>query len=250
MKKIIFILSLLVSMVSAIEIPSIPQNTFVYDGAGIMSANQVYQFNAIASDLAKNAHFGLALATFKSIDGQDPVEFSLKVAQKWAICSKDSNEGVLIYVVMDPHYRGVQVGYGSEGYLPDVLVEHLQQASLIPALQQGEGGKGAIKLASMIAQKVQEEKKITLSATLDTAQLAPVKKEESSLTATQSVIAIIAVIVICIVLGIIESVTGIPCLSFLLLILSCFGGKGGGSSGGRGGFGGGGFGGGGSHGGW
>ncbi len=249
MKKILLVLMLLVSMVSAIEVPPIPANTFVYDGAGIMSANQVYQFNAIASDLARNAKFGLSVATFKTIDGEDPVQFSLRVAQEWAICSKDSNEGVFIYVVMEPHYRGVHVGYGSEGYLPDVLVEHMQQTSLIPALQSGEGGQGIIKLASMIATKVQQEKQVTLTATLDTAQLAPVEKE-SSLTATQSVIAIIAVIVICIVLGLIEAVTGIPCLSFLILILSCMGKGGGGSSGGRGGFGGGGFGGGGSHGGW
>ena len=232
-------------MASAIEIPPTPKNTFVYDGAGIMSANEVYQFNAIAADLAKNANFGLALATFKSIDGQDPVEFSLKVAQKWAICSKDSNEGVLIYVVMEPHLRGVQVGYGSEGYLPDVLVEHMQEVSLIPALQQGNGGKGAIKLASMIAQKVQEEKKIALSATLDTAQLAPA--EVDHLPGWQKGLIIFIVIAVFILLGIIEAVTDIPCLSGLLLILSCLG-KGGGG-GGRG-FGGGGFGGGGSHGGW
>lgn len=245
MKKILFVLLFLFSMASAIEIPPTPKNTFVYDGAGIMSANEVYQFNAIAADLAKNANFGLALATFKSIDGQDPVEFSLKVAQKWAICSKDSNEGVLIYVVMEPHLRGVQVGYGSEGYLPDVLVEHMQEVSLIPALQQGNGGKGAIKLASMIAQKVQEEKKIALSATLDTAQLAPV--EGDHLQGWQKGLIIFIVIAIFILLGIIEAVTDIPCLSGLLLILSCLG-KGGGG-GGRG-FGGGGFGGGGSHGGW
>ncbi len=242
MKKILFVLLFLFSMASAIEIPPTPKNTFVYDGAGIMSANEVYQFNAIAADLAKNANFGLALATFKSIDGQDPVEFSLKVAQKWAICSKDSNEGVLIYVVMEPHLRGVQVGYGSEGYLPDVLVEHMQEVSLIPALQQGNGGQGAIKLASMIAQKVQEEKKIALSATLDTAQLAPA--EGDHLEGWQKGLIIIAVFIL---LGIIEAITDIPCLSGLLLILSCLG-KGGGG-GGRG-FGGGGFGGGGSHGGW
>lgn len=245
MKKILFVLLFLFSMASAIEIPPTPKNTFVYDGAGIMSANEVYQFNAIAADLAKNANFGLALATFKSIDGQDPVEFSLKVAQKWAICSKDSNEGVLIYVVMEPHLRGVQVGYGSEGYLPDVLVEHMQEVSLIPALQQGNGGQGAIKLASMIAQKVQEEKKIALSATLDTAQLAPV--EGDSLQGWQKGLIIFIIIAVFILLGIIEAVTDIPCLSGLLLILSCLG-KGGGG-GGRG-FGGGGFGGGGSHGGW
>lgn len=248
MKKLVLILLFLTSMVSAIEIPTIPSNTFVYDGAGIMSANQVYQFNAIAADLAKNARFGISVATFKSIDGQDPVEFSLKVAQKWAICSKDSNEGVLIYVVMDPHYRGVQVGYGSEGYLPDVLVEHMQEVSLVPALQNGEGGVGIIKLASMIAQKVQEEKRITLSATLDTTQIAPVEKG-SNLTGTQKTLIVIGVIVGCAILGLIEAVTGIPLLSFLLVILSCLG-KGGGSSGGRSGFGGGGFGGGGSHGGW
>lgn len=245
MKKILFVLLFLFSMASAIEIPPTPKNTFVYDGAGIMSANEVYQFNAIAADLAKNANFGLALATFKSIDGQDPVEFSLKVAQKWAICSKDSNEGVLIYVVMEPHLRGVQVGYGSEGYLPDVLVEHMQEVSLIPALQQGNGGQGAIKLASMIAQKVQEEKKIALSATLDTAQLAPA--EGDHLQGWQKGLIIFIVIAVFILLGIIEAVTDIPCLSGLLLILSCLG-KGGGG-GGRG-FGGGGFGGGGSHGGW
>lgn len=245
MKKILFVLLFLFSMASAIEIPPTPKNTFVYDGAGIMSANEVYQFNAIAADLAKKANFGLALATFKSIDGQDPVEFSLKVAQKWAICSKDSNEGVLIYVVMEPHLRGVQVGYGSEGYLPDVLVEHMQEVSLIPALQQGNGGQGAIKLASMIAQKVQEEKKIALSATLDTAQLAPV--EGDHLQGWQKGLIIFIVIAVLILLGIIEAVTDIPCLSGLLLILSCLG-KGGGG-GGRG-FGGGGFGGGGSHGGW
>lgn len=245
MKKILFVLLFLFSMASAIEIPPTPKNTFVYDGAGIMSANEVYQFNAIAADLAKKANFGLALATFKSIDGQDPVEFSLKVAQKWAICSKDSNEGVLIYVVMEPHLRGVQVGYGSEGYLPDVLVEHMQEVSLIPALQQGNGGQGAIKLASMIAQKVQEEKKIALSATLDTAQLAPV--EGDHLQGWQKGLIIFIGIAVLILLGIIEAVTDIPCLSGLLLILSCLG-KGGGG-GGRG-FGGGGFGGGGSHGGW
>lgn len=244
MKPLILILLCLASMVSAIEIPSIPSNTFVYDGAGIMSANQVYQFNAIAADLAKNARFGMSVATFKSIDGEAPVEFSLKVAQKWAICSKDSNEGVLIYVVMDPHYRGVQVGYGSEGYLPDVLVEHMQEVSLIPALQNGEGGVGIIKLASMIAQKVQEEKRITLSVTLDTAQFASAE-DGSSLTGTQKELIVIGVIVVCIILGLIEAVTGIPLLSFLLLILSCLG-----KGGGRGRFGGGKFGGGGSHGGW
>lgn len=249
MKKILLVLMLFVSMVSAMEIPPVPANSFVYDGAGIMSANQVYQFNAIASELAKNAKFGLSVATFKSIEGADPVEFSLKVAQNWAICSKDSNEGVLIYVVMDPHYRGVQVGYGSEGYLPDVLVEHMQQVSLIPALQSGEGGQGIIKLASMIAQKVQEQKQIALTATLDTAQLAPAEDGESTMTAGQAAIALVAIILILIVAGGIEAVTGIPVLSTILLILSCMG-KGGGSSGGRGGFGGGGFGGGGSHGGW
>ena len=247
MKKILFVLLFLSSLASSIEIPPTPTNTFVYDGAGIMSANQVYQFNAIADDLSKNANFGLALATFKSIDGQDPVEFSLKVAQKWAVCSKDSNEGVLIYVVMEPHLRGVQVGYGSEGYLPDVLVEHMQEVSLIPALQQGNGGQGAIKLASMIAQKVQEEKRITLSATLDTAQFAP-EEDGSNLTGTQKALIVIGVIVVLIILGLIEAVTDIPLLSFMLFILSFLGNKGGSSSG-RG-FGGGGFGGGGSHGGW
>lgn len=248
MKKLVLILLFLASMVSAIEIPTIPSNTFVYDEAGIMSANQVYQFNSIAADLAKNARFGISVATFKSIDGEDPVEFSLKLAQKWAICSKDSNEGVLIYVVMDPHYRGVQVGYGSEGYLPDVLVERMQEVSLVPALQNGEGGVGIIKLASMIAQKVQEEKEITLSATLDTTQIAPAEKGPN-LTDTQNTLIVIGVIVVCAILGLIEAVTGIPLLSFLLVILSCLG-KGDGSSGGRSGFGGGGFGGGGSHGGW
>ena len=80
---------------------------------------------------------------------------------------------------------------GAEAYLPDALVERLQQSTLVPAFRRDEYGAGILSLEYAIAQSVAKEKGVTLNVQ------APVQAQERKTTdATWPFIIIIVIILI------------------------------------------------------
>jgi len=144
------------------RIPPRPSNSYVYDENRLMTAQEVQQFNLIAEELYKKAGVGLAAALMNDIGNNDFRDYAVRTAQSWGVGGK-SNEGIMIFISLKQRRRSVEVGYGAEGYLPDALVERLQQNSLIPAFRQQKYGTGVLALAWEIAQVVAKEKNIQLN---------------------------------------------------------------------------------------
>ena len=219
-------------------IPKRPQNSYVYDEDRLLSKQEVQFFNALAEELYKKAKVGLAVALVHDIGFADFRDYAVKIAESWGVGGK-KDEGILIFAAMKQRRRSVEVGYGAEGYLPDVLVERLQQKTIVPAFKVEKYGQGVITLAWEIAQVVAKEKGVTLEVNTD--QL-PQEEEDSPFG---------LVLVIFVILFLLVSKNGggrgNGCLWFLLgnaLSNSSRGHHRGGFGGGFGGFGGGGFGGG------
>lgn len=144
-----------------VALPERPHNSYVYDEDRLLSAQQVQFFNLLAEELYRKTGVGLAAALMDDIRHEDPRSYATNVAHTWGIGSK-SDEGILIFVALKQKRRSVEVGYGAEGYLPDVLVERLQQKALVPAFRQGKYGDGIITLAYYLAQTVAKEKGVVL----------------------------------------------------------------------------------------
>ena len=145
----------------ASALPKRPANSYVYDENRLMSAQQVEFFDKLASELYRKTGVAIAAALVDDIGRQDARMFALETAESWGVGGK-SNEGVLIFVAMKQRRRSVEVGYGAEGYLPDALVERLQQKTLIPAFRTERYGEGIVALAYGIAEVVAREKGVTL----------------------------------------------------------------------------------------
>ena len=237
-------------------LPKRPQNSYVYDEDRLLSKQEVQFVNELSEQLYRKAGVGLAVALVHDIGYADFRDYAVNIAESWGVGGK-SNEGILIFAAMKQRRRSVEVGYGAEGYLPDVLVERLQQKTIVPAFKVEKYGQGVMQLAWEIAQVVAKEKNISLD--VDTDKL-PQKEEDAPFG---------LVLVIFVILFLLVSKNGggrgNGCLWFLLgnAISNSsrghhknsrggfgggFGGFGGGGFGG--GFGGGGFGGGGSGGSW
>jgi uncharacterized protein len=243
--SLLFILLLAIPVAAGFKVnkaglPKRPQNSYVYDEDRLLTKQEVQFFNALAEELYKKAKVGLAVALVHDIGYADFRDYAVKIAQSWGVGGK-SDEGILIFAAMKQRRRSVEVGYGAEGYLPDVLVERLQQKTIVPAFRVEKYGQGVITLAWEIAQVVAKEKNISLE--VDTDKL-PQKEEDSPFG---------LVLVIFVILFLLVSKNGggrgNGCLWFLLgnaLSNSSRGHHGprGGFGGGFGGFGGGGFGGG------
>lgn len=232
-------------------IPPRPINSYVYDENHLMNTQEIQQFNLIAEELYRKAGIGLATALLNDIGSNDYRDFAVRTAHCWGIGGK-TNEGIFIFVALKQRRRSMEIGYGAEGYLPDALVERLQQATLIPAFKQQKYGTGILTLAWSTAQVVAKEKNIKLDIGENPAP------EESSTPARM--ILFIMFVTFMLMMAKFSGGRGNGCLWFMLGNAignssrgsnhNGFGGGFGGRGGFGGGFGGGGFGGGGSGGNW
>jgi uncharacterized protein len=226
-----------------------PVNSYVFDENRLLTTQETELFNLIAQELYNKTGVGLAAALYQDIGDEDPREFALKTAESFGIGKKGVDEGILIFVAMNQKRRSVEVGYGAEPYLPDVLVEKIQQQTLVPAFRQRKYGEGVISLAWALASHVAKEKEVTLNLGNVSLAASPEEKGEFSF--------IKAFFIFILILFLLFTKTGRNIL--YLMIISQMGrssGRGGGGFGGGrsggfgGGFGGGRFGGGGSGGSW
>ncbi len=243
--SLLFILLLAIPVAAGFKVnkaglPKRPQNSYVYDEDRLLTKQEVQFFNALAEELYKKAKVGLAVALVHDIGYADFRDYAVNIAQSWGVGGK-TDEGVLIFAAMKQRRRSVEVGYGAEGYLPDALVERLQQKTIVPAFKVQKYGQGVMQLAWEIAQVVAKEKGITLQVNTD--QL-PQEEENNPLG-----LLFVLLVILFLLVSKNGGGRGNGCLWFLLgnaLSNSSRGHHGprGGFGGGFGGFGGGGFGGG------
>ena len=240
--SILFILLLAIPVAAGLKsnkagLPKRPQNSYVYDEDRLLTNQELQFVNELAEKLYKTAGVGLAVALMHDIGDADYRDYALSIAESWGIGGK-TNEGILIFAAMKQRKRSVEVGYGAEGYLPDALVERLQQKTIVPAFKVQKYGQGVMQLAWEIAQVVAKEKGIMLDVNTD--QL-PQEDDDSS------GLGLIIFVILFLLVAKNGGGRGNGCLWFLLgnaLSNSSRGHHRGGFGGGFGGFGGGGFGGG------
>lgn len=161
MRLFFFILLAVFSLGFTKEVPLRPVNSYVYDENRMLSQAETKVFNEIAEELYRKTGVGLAAALFQNIDGEEPRDFALQIAQKWGVGNKN-DEGLLIFVTLDEKRRSVETGYGAEIFLPDALVESLQQKTLVPAFRQGKYSEGVLRLALALAEESAKAKNVTL----------------------------------------------------------------------------------------
>lgn len=104
---------------AAANIPQPTDRFFINDYADIIDdATEDYIFEK-GKTYNSNGGPQVVVLTMQSIDGASLEDFSISTARKWGIGAKDSDNGVLILLVMDSRDIRIDVGYGLEGVLND-----------------------------------------------------------------------------------------------------------------------------------
>lgn len=113
------------------------KNQFVSNPDGIISPEHVSAINAIAMHLRQVYGIELAVVAVGSIGENDARMFATDLFQLWGLGKKGEDNGLLVQLVTEPPQRSIvfEVGYGLEGYLPDVVCFRLQQERMIPDLK-------------------------------------------------------------------------------------------------------------------
>ena len=191
----------------------------------------------LAEALWEQAGFGLVVATFPSLGSYSIDEYAPELYKRWGIGKKDSAEGALVLLSMDPRRVRIEVGYGAEGYINDAKAGRIIDDYGLQSFKRNDFSAGLLNVSIGIAKTVAQEKGISLTMPTGFAQASPSMPPQHLSTAK--------IILILIVLALLLGTPFGRSFLWMMILMSLMGGGRGRSGGGfGGGFGGGGFGGG------
>ena len=117
-------------------------NNPVIDEAKILSASDK---QAIETKLRSINDRGLAQAAVVIVpttNGEDIFDYSMKVADRWKLGKKDTDQGLLMVVAVNDRKMYILTGYGLEGTLPDAVAKRIISDDITPRFKQGDYAGG------------------------------------------------------------------------------------------------------------
>ena len=130
-------------------------NGFVNDFAGILSIPQRDALEQRIRQLQQKTGAELAVVTVRSLQGGEIDDFTHKLFNRWGVGQKGKNNGVMLLVALDDRKMRIEVGYGLEPILPDVLAGRIIDEDLRPLFRQSRYPDGLNRAVERIAATIE-----------------------------------------------------------------------------------------------
>lgn len=147
-------LALLVPWNSVAQI-AVPQLVgHITDTTGTLSQEQQAQLEQKLTTFESQRGTQLAVLIIPSVGSEGIEQFALRVAEQWKLGRKQVDDGVILLVAKDDRTVRIEVGYGLEGALSDIVSKRIISESIVPRFKQGDffGGieSGIDKIVGMV----------------------------------------------------------------------------------------------------
>jgi uncharacterized protein len=133
----------------ALEVPRLDRR--VTDLAGLFSSTTVTTMETELEVLERETGAQVAVLTIPSLEGQPLDDYSMQVVDAWKLGTRERDNGVLILIARDDRKIRIEVGYGLEGVLPDVLCGRIIDNAMKPVFRKGDFSGGTQRAVELIA---------------------------------------------------------------------------------------------------
>lgn len=112
----------------------------VNDLAGFMSASEVSRLESKLRAFRDSTSNVIAILTLESLQGETVEYVAERVFNTWRMWEGDRQNGVLILAARQERALRIEVGYGLEGAIPDILAGQIIREILTPGFRQEQYG--------------------------------------------------------------------------------------------------------------
>lgn len=124
------------------------------DDAGILAPATEETLESLLARLEEAAGLQLVVLTIPSL-ADEPIEsYALRVAQIWELGSRARDDGVLLVVAVGDRQARIEVGYGLEDKLPDVVAGRIIRDTMTPHFRRGDYDRGVLGAVREIAERL------------------------------------------------------------------------------------------------
>jgi len=117
----------------------------VTDLTGTLTAAQQQQLEARLAAFEEQKGSQIAVLLVPTTEPETIEQYAIRVAEQWQLGRKGIDDGALLLVAIGDRNLRLEVGYGLEGVLPDVIAKRIVSDVITPYFRQGDyfGGLSA-----------------------------------------------------------------------------------------------------------
>ncbi len=127
----------------------------VNDFAGLLSPAEKSALEQRCRQLRERTGAELAVVTLQSLRGGQIDDFASKLFARWGIGQNEKKNGLLLLVAMDEHLSRIEVGYGLEPIIPDVLAARILHHELRPRFRRQQYAEGLSAAVNALCELVE-----------------------------------------------------------------------------------------------
>ncbi|EOQ97190.1 PF04536 family protein [Leptospira wolbachii serovar Codice str. CDC] len=138
--------------VTQVPNPKELRNSWVEDSAGVLT--DTASIDQMINTEEASSGVEIAVVTLPTIESYVPKDFAVALFNHWKIGKKDKDNGILILHVIDQRRVEIEIGYGLEGDLPDVVVKRIIDTYTIPSFKADNFQKGHADTVAALIKKL------------------------------------------------------------------------------------------------
>ena len=131
-------IALAIAIAARAEVPVPPLRARVTDLADLLPSDRAQQLKAKLARFEAETGHQIAVLTIPTTGGEPIESYSIRVADAWKLGQKDTDTGLLLVVARDDRRARIEVGYGLEGVVPDVVGKRIIENELVPRFRAGD----------------------------------------------------------------------------------------------------------------
>lgn len=142
LKACLFAFSLILSLASGslhaelVPVPALQHR--VTDLTQTLTPGQQGQLEAKLADFEQQKGSQIAVLIVPSTKPEEIEQYSIRVVDAWKLGREKPDDGVLVLVAKDDRKMRIEVGYGLEGAIPDLIAKRIITEIMVPSFRQGD----------------------------------------------------------------------------------------------------------------
>jgi len=137
-------------LAAALDVPALKAR--VNDYAGLLAPSTVNQLEQALLAFEQSESTQIVVLTVNSLQGESLEDFSMQVAEAWKVGQKNLDNGAILLISKNDRKIRIEVGYGLEGSLTDMVSGRIVRNVIVPAFRSGNFDQGVANgVAAMMA---------------------------------------------------------------------------------------------------
>ena len=129
----------------------------VTDTTGTLSSSQIAQLESQLRALEEKKGSQIAIVIVPSTEPEAIEQYAIRLGEKVKIGRKKVDDGVIIVVAKNDQKTRIEVGYGLEGAIPDVLANRVRREAMNPLFRQGQMFEGLLAGTAALTKLIEGE---------------------------------------------------------------------------------------------